>query len=213
MIKRIFQHIEIAHAGILFGFLSLGIALFKDYGIVMLLVVWVVGVVLALSAAHNAYITKSTALIDNYDERFFEKMSRQRKSAALFLLGENSNSDELEDVLDFFESPIAKKVNEGCIDAEQVYDTFYHWIRLYLQASLNFREEYRKDEHTAYTNLAELYAQTSQFEQREIEKETGRTCKLDDLLLTQKKLTTYLQQEANLKTEASDWENIFRRES
>jgi hypothetical protein len=135
MVKRLFQHIGAEHVGILFGFITLGIALYKEYGIWISLAVAIVGLVFALSAAHNAYIAKSTALVDKYDERFFENMRRERRSAALFLLGEDSSSDELEDVLDFFESPIAKKVEEGSIDAEQVYDTFYHWIRLCYQVA------------------------------------------------------------------------------
>jgi hypothetical protein len=209
MFNRIFRHIEVAHVGVLFGFITLGIALLKDYGIWITLMVVAVGLVLALSAAHNAYITKSTALVDKYDERFFEKMSRERKSAALFLLGKNSNGDELEDVLDFFESPIAKKVSDGCIDVEQIYDTFYHWIRLYYQASQKFIKEYRTDEPAAYTNLAELFAQTSNYEKKEMEKELGRKCKLEDFFLSQEDLTKYLQQEANLKTGSSDWDKIF----
>jgi hypothetical protein len=209
MFKRSFQHIEGQHVGILFGFITLGTALYKEHGIWLSLAVVFVGLVLVWSAARNAYTAKSTALVDKYDERFFEKMSRERRSAAVFLLGENSNGDELEDVLDFFESPIAKKVSDGCIDAEQIYDTFYHWIRLYYQASHKFIEEYRKDEPAAYTNLAELYAQTSKCEEKEIEKELGRKCKLEDLLLSQEDLTKYLRQEANLKTESSDWKKIF----
>lgn len=102
MFKRVFQHIQVAHVGVLFGFVTLGIAVQKDHGTAFMLVVVAVGLVLALSAAHNAYIMQSTALVDKYDERFFEKLGRERRSAALFLLGENSNSDELEDVLDFF---------------------------------------------------------------------------------------------------------------
>ncbi len=209
MFKRIFQHIEVSHVGIFFGFVTLGVALLKDYGIGICLLIAIVGLVLSLFAAHNSYIAKSTALVDKYDERFFEKMSRERKSAALYLLGENPSSDELEDVLDFFESPIAKKVSAGCIDAEQVYDTFYHWIRLYHQASQKYLEKYREREPSAYTSLGELYAQTSAYEKREIENETGRECKLKDLLLSPEDLTTYLRQEANLKTESSDWEKVF----
>lgn len=203
---------EVAHAGVLFGFVTLGGALYNECGIWFSLGVVAVGLILTLSAAHNAYVTKSTSLVDKYDERFFQNMSRERRSAALFLLGENSNSDELEDVLDFFESPIAKKVSDGSIDAEQIYDTFYHWIRLYYQAGRKFIEEYRKDEPAAYANLAELYAQTSKYEEKEIEKELRRNCKLEDLLLSKDDLTKYLRQEANLKTETADWDKLFGRE-
>ena len=210
MLKRIFQHVDLGHVGVFFGFVSLGVALLKDYGFWICLAVWVVGLFLALSAAHNSYVSKSTALVDKYEEIFFRKMNRERKSAALFLLGENPNADELEDVLDFLESPIAKKIADGSIDAEQVYDTFYHWIRLYHQASHKFLQEYRKDEPAAYTSIGELYAQTSHYEKKEIEQELGRECKLEDLLLNQEDSAKYLRQEANLKTETADWEKVFR---
>src|ERR1022692_4561435 len=52
-------------------------------------------------------------------------------------------------------------------------------------------------------------AQTSNYEAKGIEKELGRKCKLDDLLLSQEDLTKYLRQDANLKTEPSDWEKLF----
>jgi hypothetical protein len=200
---------EVAHVGVLFGFVTLGCASYKEWGIWSSLGVVIVGLILTWSAARNAYTARSTALVDKYDERFFQNMSRERRSAALFLLGENSNSDELEDVFDFFESPIAKNVSEGSIDAKQVYDTFYHWIRLYYQAGHKFLEHYRKDEPAAYAYLGELYALTSKREKKEIEKELGRTCTLDDLLLSKEDLTKYLRQEANLKTETSDWDMIF----
>jgi hypothetical protein len=211
MFKKVFRHIEVAHVGVFFGFITLGIALHKDYGIGIPLAVVVVGGLLAWSAARNTYQKNSTVLVDKYDERFSEGLKRQRRSAALFLLGENPSGDELEDVLDFFESPIAEKVSDGSIDTEQIYSVFYHWIRLYYQASQKFREEYRKGEPAAYTNLAELYDQTSKFERLEIEKELERKCKLEDLLLSQEELTKYLQQEANLKTESSDWGKLFHQ--
>jgi hypothetical protein len=207
--KRIFKHVEVAHVGVFFGFVTLGIALLKDYGFWVCLAVWVVGVVLALSAAHNSYISKSTALTDKYEEIFFRQMNRERKSAALFLLGENSNADELEDVLDFFESPVAKKIADGCMDAEQAYETFYHWIRLYHQASHRFIQEYRVKEPAAYTSIGDLYARTSEYEEKEIEQALGRKCKLADLLLNQEDLAKYLRQEANLKNRPC-WEKVFR---
>jgi len=203
MVKRIFQYVEVGHVGVFFGFVSLGVALLKDYGFWICLAVWITGFVLALFAAHNSYVSKSTALVDKYEEIFFRKMNRERKSAALFLLGENSNGDELEDILDFFESPVAKKTAEGCIDVEQVYDTFYHWIRLYYQASKKFIEEYRKAEPAAYTSLAGLYAVTSNCERKEAGADR-------DLCLPAEKLKEYLQQESTLKTESADWEQIFR---
>ena len=204
-IKRLYNHVEVAHVGVLFGFVTLGISLLidKSLGIWIPLAVIIAGVGLALSAAHNNYISKSTALIDKYDERFIEKMNRQRKSAALYLLGKNPNSDELEDVLDFFESPIGAKVNAGCIDAKQVYETFYHWIRLYYQASVRFREEYRSKELSAYETIDELFSRTSKYEKSR--------CKQKDLVLSQEDLIKYLHQEADLKTETSDWENAFNK--
>ena len=43
-------------------------------------------------------------------------MKSERESAARFLLAESSNGDDLEDVLDYLESPIAEKVVSGAVD-------------------------------------------------------------------------------------------------
>jgi hypothetical protein len=69
-------------------------------------------------------------------------MSRERKSAALFLLGENANSDELEDVLDFFESPIGSKISTGCIDAEQIASRIVFSIPPFFPVDYNVRACY-----------------------------------------------------------------------
>jgi len=209
--KRLFHHVEAAHCALFVASATLGVALLKDYGFWIFLAFVGMGLFLALSAAHAAYVAKSTALVDRYEDKFFGQMLRERKSAALFLLGENSSSDELEDVLDFFECPVATKVAEGCVDAKQIYDTFYDWIRLYYQASKQFLTDYRKTDPAAYGNLSDFYAVMRQQEEREIKRTTGRKCTLDELLLSPEKQTQYLRKEANLKVDSADWDKIFRR--
>jgi hypothetical protein len=198
MVRRLLQHIEWPATTILFGFVALAAAMRKDVDFWFVALVALIGLALALLAAHNSYVQKSTALLDKYEETFFRKMRAERKSAAQFLLGQSSNSDELEDVLDFFEAPMAKKLERGCIDAEELYEIFYHVIRLYHQASKKFVDEYRGEEPAAYTSLDRLYAELSKFEKRELETQFKRPYTEEELTLKAEKLKEYLQQEARL---------------
>src|ERR1043166_8242958 len=132
------------------------------------------------------------ALVDKYEERFFERMKDERELAAKFLLGERSDSGELEDVLDYFEAPIAEKVEAGEVDAERIYNVFYHWVRLYWQASRRFVEKYRREEPAAWGNIKTLYKIISEFEKRTLERKLGRRVTDEDLKLTPEKLDEYL---------------------
>ncbi|HMD96221.1 MAG TPA: hypothetical protein VKM93_02670 [Terriglobia bacterium] len=143
--KRIGQHIDFSGVMSYAAFATLATALYqRGYPIWFAIVMAAIGIGMALLAAHNSYVQKSTALVDKYEERFIERMESKRKSAALFLLGQQSNGDDLEDVLDYFESPIAEKVISGAVDAEQIYEVFYHRIRLYWQAGEVFIAKYRE---------------------------------------------------------------------
>lgn len=124
--KRFFGHLEWQSVSIFFGFIMLAVTLRKTEEIWLAVFVGFIGLALLYCSARNAYVHKSTALIDKYDERFFDKMRAERKAAARFLLGEKpedekgpTGQDDLEDVLDFLEAPLAKKLEAGMIDAEQ----------------------------------------------------------------------------------------------
>ena len=166
--RRIGQHVEWSAVAGFFGFVTLGTALLRDYPHAWFpITMAIIGIGLVLLAAHNSYLQKSASQVEKYDERFFERMESERESAAAFLLGEQSSSDELEEVLDYLEYPIAQKVVSGALDVKQVYDVFYHWIRLYWQAGEAFIKKYQKEELAAYTHLKTLYEMTSAIEKRE----------------------------------------------
>lgn len=148
-VKRICQHLDFSGVMRFAAFATLATALSRNYPIWFALVMAAIGVGMALLAAHNSYTQKSTALLEKYEERFFERMETKRRSAANFLLGEQRSGDELEDVFDYLESPIADKVISGAVDRQQAYDIFYHWIRLYWQAGKEFIRKYREEEPAA----------------------------------------------------------------
>ncbi|MGB8993111.1 MAG: hypothetical protein WCD80_13740 [Desulfobaccales bacterium] len=200
-IKRIVRYVDWPGVMGLLGFLSLAlVSLSRGYPSYFVFTLSLIGLVLVWFAARNSYNQKSTALVDKYEERFFERMKIERKSAAQYLLGEQAESGELEDILDFFQTPIAEKVISGEIDERQVYSLFYHWIRLYWEAGQKYIEDYRKGEPAAWESLKTLYDRMSTIEKAEVERDLGRRCTDQELVLTPEKSIKYLQQEARLKT-------------
>jgi hypothetical protein len=208
--KRIGQHVEWTGVVSFFGFVTLGTALLRDYPIWFPISMAIIGMALVLLAAHNSYTQKSMTLRDKYEERFFERMESKRRSAAEFLLGGKTGSDELEDVLDYFESPIAGNVILGSVNGKQVYDVFYHWIRLYWQASEAFINDYRQEEgqEAAYSNLKTLYEMTSAIEKREKEKKLKRPVADSELILKPKTLRKHLLQEAGKQAEVEPSDGV-----
>lgn len=193
-IRKFMRYVEWSGVMSFLGFGTLASALSKDYPIWFVLIIAAIGLFLVIFATRNSYRNRSTELFDKYEERFFVKMKQERKYAAQYLLGEHDNSGDLDDVLDFFEAPIAEKVISGEIDANQVWRYFYHWIKLYLQASAEYINEYRKDEPDAWQSLDDLLRIISNIEK----KETGHNDK--ELLFNPQKLQRELQKEAMQRT-------------
>jgi hypothetical protein len=202
-LKGIYQHIDFNCVMSFIAFATLATALSRDYPLWFALTMAGIGIGMAVLAAHNSYVQKSTALLDKYEERFFVGMESKRNSAALFLLGEQPSANDLEDVLDYLESPIAAKTISGAMDPKQVYDVFYHWVRLYWQAGEPFINEYRKEEPAAWRTLKALYERLASFEKRILEDELKRPVTDEDLLLSQETLKKYLLQEAGRSAQTS----------
>ncbi len=205
-LKRLAQYVEWTGVTIFLGFVTLGTALLRVYPTWFPLTMAIIGLFLVVLAAHNSYTQKSCALVEKYEERFFERMKSERESAAKFLLAESSSGDDLEDVLDYLESPIAEKVVSGAVDAKQIYNIFYHWIRLYWQAAEQFINDYRQQEEAAWTELRTLYERTSVFEKRRLKKKLNRIVTDEDLILKPERLRYYLLQEAGKKTSTTETE-------
>lgn len=175
--KRTFQHIEWPTLIGLWGFgLLATTSLAQGYPLIFVIVLATIGIFFSLLAAYNSYRQKSTILVDKYEEKFFERMKPERRLAAQYLLGKRKESGELEEILDFFEAPIAKKTISGEIAEDQVYSYFYHWIRLYWQAAQDYIKEYRQDEPCAWGSLKILYDIISNLEKIERRKDTGGKC-------------------------------------
>jgi hypothetical protein len=205
--KRWANHVEWHGVLIFFAFITLAINSIKNHPY-LAIAIGIIGLLLFWASARSAYLYKSTTLLERYDERFFERMTAARKGAAQFLLGEKpdepdgpTGEDDLEDVLDFFESPLAEQVSKGVIDANDVYDKFYHWIRIYYQSPVTqqYLENYYKEEPAAWGCLRDLYGALLTIEQHTVQKDKG-SCSLDDLQLTVEELTKYLKQETRLRT-------------
>ena len=201
LIKRTGQNFEWPSLIGLWAFCTLAImSLDRNYPLYFVITLAAVGIFLTILAAHNTYRQKSNALIDKYEEKFFERMKQERKLAAQYLLGKINESDGLEDILDFFEALIARRVITGEIDAFQIYSNFYHWIVLYLQAAKTFIEDYRKDEPAAWSSLQTLYDRMIEYEKAEIIRDVRKSN--DELILDKKlaltphKMQKYLEQEA-----------------
>ncbi len=208
MWKRIFYAVEWQGPTAFFAFCGLALALHRDGQILLPVVFALIGLGLVCLAAVNTYHKQSVALMDKYDERF-AKLTDERKGAANYLLkrqpkdsnGPTGNED-LEDVLDFFEAPIAAKLNDGAISAEQVHDFFYHWIRMYFEASAKYISDYRAQpgQKEAYKKLGDLYALTSEIELKGMrEDEPEKTFTIKDTILNPSKLTEYLESETRLR--------------
>ncbi len=202
IVKRIITNIEWPIMIGIWAFFALIVTVKeKQYPSEFTILLTALAILLVLLTAYNSYRQKSTALLDKYEERFFEKMEGKRKSAARFLLGEDDSGTgylDLQDVLDFFEAPLARKLDSEEINGFQTYSYFYHWVRLYGQAAQEFIENYQKSEPCAWGSLPSLYQKMSDYEKAEIRRDTGKRCSDEDLVLSAEKLRKYLMEEAGM---------------
>jgi hypothetical protein len=197
------QYIEWNGIMAFLGFGTLSAALSKFYPAWFVITLAIIGFVLVLLAARNSYKHKSTALVDEYERRFFERMKKERKLAAQYLLkmldrkleGDESGCVELDGILDFFQAPIADKINAGLIDEEQIYEYFHLWIFLYIHASLKYIENYRKEDFSSWAALEPLYNRMLSIKRKKEKKIGGNK----DWVLSEGMLRRELNKEASLK--------------
>jgi|GEM_PF-1036494 hypothetical protein len=110
--------------------------------------------ILAIFAARGAYTQKSIDRIAQY-ERVFKDLKPERKLAATYLLKKGGKDTDVDDVLDFFDSPIGNLTNRGYLDEKLVYDFFFEWIRGYWSACKEYIES--QSDRTKWNNFAALY--------------------------------------------------------
>jgi hypothetical protein len=79
------RRIDSSGVASLFGFLGVSFALAKT-SLFLGLFIFIIGAVLVFFATENSFKQKSTALVDRYENIYFERMKRERKFAAEYLL-------------------------------------------------------------------------------------------------------------------------------
>lgn len=200
-IQRTLQNVEWPTLIGLFGFLTLTYMSITQGHPYFALIILIIGVMFVFLAAYNSYRHKSIELVDRYEERFFVKMKQERRLAAQYLLGQYPECYELEDVIDFFEAPIADKVFSREIDEKQVYKYFRYWIILYWQAAQKHVEEFRKEDPTTWSFFEALYDRMIVLKQQQMEELLNNKCNKQDLILSQEIIKKYLTGEARLKND------------
>ena len=106
-------------------------------------------------------------LLDRFDSDSFRQT---RETAATACVSQNPDAAgaAVEDVLEFFDDA-AFLVEKNALDAEMMWHSFYHWIRLYLQAGEPHITTYRTAEPSVWKHLFAIYPRLTV-----IEKAQGR---------------------------------------
>jgi hypothetical protein len=130
-IKIICSHIEWTTASMFIGLASLAVSLLANTWPWWALALAVLGVlIVAAVAALTSHRQKSIDRIIQFN-RDFQALKRERQKAATFLLGRGGKQWDVDEVLDFFDTPIGTLTAQGYLDEELVYDYFFEWIRGY----------------------------------------------------------------------------------
>lgn len=135
-------------------------------------------VVLGYFAAHGAYTQKSIDRITQYD-RDFKALKAERKKAATFLLKKGGRETDVDDVLDFFDSPLGNLTDRGFLDEKLVYDFFFEWIRGYWSACKGYIEG--QSDKTKWNSFAALYEAVVEIHKRESGSDKKELLTGDDL--------------------------------
>jgi hypothetical protein len=94
----------------------------------------------------------------------------------------------IDDVLDFFDD-VGFYQKGGQISPESAHHHFYHWLRMYWQASRDYVEAWQRKESARWNHVGELFEITSEVEMRE------QQCTRLEITLSCNDLDEYLEQE------------------
>jgi hypothetical protein len=94
-------------------------------------------------------------------------MTRERFKAARFCLGKGGKQSDVDEVLDFFDSPLGTLTELGFLDDEFVYDFFFEWIRGYWSACKDYIEKRRKEDATLWEGMVALHPTVCEIHRRE----------------------------------------------
>ena len=165
------------------------------------------GIVILLAAALTVVLCQTwfeyrrrahdPSLVLQY-QKMFDEMAKERCLAAKTLLeykghlGDLEHKgdvlDKIDDVLDFFDD-VGFYQKGGQISPETAHHHFYHWLRMYWQASRDYVEAWQKREGARWNHIGDLFEITS-----EVEMQEGK-CNRSEIPLTSKDIDDYLGQE------------------
>ncbi len=144
-------------------------------------------IVLFLIVAHNSYLQRSIDRVTQYD-RDFRGLMRERFNASRFCLGKGGKQYDVDEVLDFFDSPLGVLTERGVLDDELVYDFFFDWIRGYWSACKAYIEDKRREDDTLWDGFVALHSTVCAIHQRKRKKWAKSKFKGDELAGFLKKL-------------------------
>ena len=113
-------------------------------------------------------------------------MRRARRAAANGLKA--GRSDDVDDVLDFFET-VGLLVQRGALDAEMVWSSFEYWIRFYTHIADSYIRKTRQEDGATWLNLIELRDTVLRIDARESGGEVRQ--------LSPEEIEEFLEYEAN----------------
>jgi hypothetical protein len=102
-------------------------------------------------------------LMDKFDTEPFQAKLKVAAEACLTHLDTKDPGVSVEDVLDFFDDA-AFCVYKGALDEEMMWHPFYHWFRVYYQASEQHINVRTKDESGVWNYLRWIYPRLNELE-------------------------------------------------
>ncbi len=120
------------------------------------------------SAGGIAFLFAITAVINHMRDstearireflREFDSLEPKRIKAAAYLLGQGGRSDDVDPVLDFFES-LGDCLERGGVSAKAVYQDFDVWIQGYWRRCFEYILAKQKTDNDIWENIFPLYDQ------------------------------------------------------
>ncbi|MDR3643208.1 MAG: hypothetical protein P4L74_06315 [Candidatus Doudnabacteria bacterium] len=101
--------------------------------------------------------------IDRFESQNFKAARKTATLACHTMLKDKNPGIDVDDVLDFFED-VSFMVEKQALDEEMVWHAFYHWMRLYYQASATYINERRQEEPTVWKYFICLYPRLNALE-------------------------------------------------
>jgi hypothetical protein len=105
-------------------------------------------------------------LMDKSDSEEFQDKLKKAAQACLAHLATKDPGVAVEDVLDFFDD-VAFMVKKGALDEEMMWHAFYHWVRVYYQASEQDIINRRTHEPAVWSFLCQVYPRLNALEKVE----------------------------------------------